>query len=152
MRLFEERFKNLGVCFCMLPLLGCTGLQFQPATPQENKALVYLYQPSEFFPDGEHNLVAVNEKVVAEVEPGCYFVLAVSPGRISVTRKLTSSFGLLSPSSHIGWWEGFVEMENFGAKSGHRYYIRFPEGVYVDEEEEALEEMEELKLLEPYQE
>ena len=30
--------------------------------------------------------------------------------------------------------------------------IQYYEGVYVDEEEEALEEMEELKLLEPYQE
>jgi len=119
--------------------------------PEEGQALLYLYQPSELLPDGEHNLVAVNEKVVAELEAGSYFVMKIVPGRISVTRKLTSSFGMLSPSAHIGLWEGFVEVENFGANRGHRYYVRFPEGVYVDDEEVALEQMHDLKLLEPYQ-
>ena len=154
MRYFVERFKNSGICFCVLLSLGCAGPQFQPATPEDSQALVYFYQPSELLPDGEHNLVAVNEKVVAEVEAGSYFVLAVSPGRISVTRKLTSSFGLLSPSAHIGLWEGFVEVENFGAKSGRRYYIRFPEGVLMEDEQvqEALEEIHDLTLLEPYRE
>lgn len=139
--------------FLLLVLLqGCAGPQFQPAIPDAGKALLYIYEPSVLLSDGEHNLVAVNEKVVAEVEPGSYFVMPITPGRISVTRKLTSSFGMLSPSAHIGLWEGFVEVENFGAKNGQRYYVRFPEGVYVDDEQIALEQMHELKLLEPYKE
>ena len=154
MRNMVQCYKAMSVCVCMLVLVGCAGPQFQPATPEANQALVYLYQPSELLSDGEHNLVAINEKVVAEIEAGSYFVLAVSPGRISVTRTLTSVFGMLSPSAHIGLWEGFVEVENFGATSGHRYYVRFPEGVLMEDEQvqEALEQMHELTLLEPYQE
>ena len=141
-----------SVCAWIVVTLGCAGPQFQAGTPEAGKALLYIYEPAAFLSDGEHNLVSVNEQVVAEVEPGSYFVMTVSPGRISVTRKLTSAFGLLSPSAHIGLWEGFVEVENFKAKDGHRYYVRFPEGVYVGEEQVALEEMHGLKLLEPYKE
>ena len=147
-------YKGMGVCIGMVVLLGCAGPQFQPAEPGEGQALVYLYEPSELLSDGEHNLVAVNEKVVVEMEPGGYFVVSVPPGRVSVTRKLTSAFGILSPSAIIGVWEDFIEVENFGAKSGHRYYVRFPEGVLIEDRQlqETLEEMHGLKLLEPYQE
>lgn len=151
MRQFVKSFKVLGVCFWMCVALGLASAEFQPATPEEGQAVVYLYHPSEFFSDGEHNLVALNEKVVAEIEAGSYFVQTIPLGRTIVTRKLTSAFGMLSPSSHIGLWEGFVEVEGFIARGGRRYYVRFPEGVYV-EEEEALEELEDLKLLEPYKE
>lgn len=150
--------KSLPLCkltilwILMFLVPGCAGPQFQPASPENEQALLYIYQPSELLSDGEHNLVAVNDKVVAEVEAGSYFVMNVDPGRLSITRKLTSSFGMLSPSAHIGLWEGFVEVENFRAKSGGRYYIRFPEGVYVDDEEEALEQLGGLKLLDPYKE
>lgn len=152
MRTIWRRNFELGVCIFLVTVFGCASPQLQPAVPEEGQALLYLYQPSELLPDGEHNLVAVNEKVVAEVEAGSYYFMKIPPGRISVTRKLTSSFGMLSPSAHIGLWEGFVEVENFGAKKGQRYYVRFPEGVYVDDEQMALEHMHDLKLLEPYRE
>ncbi len=152
MRTIWQQSHALSLCVLIVTLFGCAGPQLQPAQPEQGQALLYLYQPSELLSDGEHNLVAVNEKVVAEVEAGSYYFLNIPPGRISITRKLTSSFGMLSPSAHIGLWEGFVEVENFRAKKGQRYYIRFPEGVYVDDEEVALEEMHDLKLLEPYTE
>lgn len=152
MRTIWRRSLELVMCIFMVTMFGCASPQLQPAAPEEGQALLYLYQPSELLSDGEHNLVAVNEKVVVEVEAGSYYFMTIPPGRISVTRKLTSSFGMLSPSAHIGLWEGFVEVENFGAKKGQRYYVRFPEGVYVEDEEVALEQMHDLKLLEPYQE
>ena len=152
MKTLWHRSLELSICLLIVTLFGCAGPQLKPAEPEEGQALLYIYQPSELLSDGEHNLVAVNEKVVAEVEAGSYFFMNVAPGRISITRKLTSSFGMLSPSAHIGLWEGFVEVENFRAKNGQRYYVRFPEGVYVDDEEEALQQMHDLKLLEPYKE
>ena len=145
-------FRHCIFVILLVLMQGCAGPQFQPATPDADKALLYIYEPSALLSDGEHNLVAVNEKIVAEVEPGSYFVMTIPPGRILITRKLTSSFGMLSPSAHIGLWEGFVEVENFGAKGGQRYYIRFPEGVYVEDEQQALEQLYGLKLLKPYQE
>ncbi|MDT7041039.1 DUF2846 domain-containing protein [Candidatus Nitronereus thalassa] len=142
-----------GILVTLLVLMqSCAGPQFQPASPDAGNALLYIYEPSALLSDGEHNLVAVNEKIVAEVEPGSYFVMTIPPGRISITRKLVSTFGLLSPSAHIGLWEGFVEVESFGAKGGQRYYIRFPEGVYVEDEQRALDQLYGLKLLQPYQE
>lgn len=152
MRRIWHRSQEIVLCVLVVTMFGCAGPQLQPAVPEEGQALLYMYQPSELLPDGEHSLVAVNEKVVAEVEAGSYYFMNIPTGRISVTRKRTSSFGMLSPSAHIGLWEGYVEVENFGAKKGHRYYVRFPEGVYVEDEEVALEQMHDLKLLEPYQE
>jgi Protein of unknown function (DUF2846) len=152
MQEFSKFCWHITILVLLVLMHGCAGPQFQPATPEGDNALLYIYEPATLLSDGEHNLVAVNEKIVAEVEAGSYFVMTIPPGRISITRKLTSSFGLFSPSAHIGLWEGFVEVENFGAKGGRRYYIRFPEGVYVGDEREALVQMHGLKLLEPYKE
>ena len=147
------KIPRLRFALVMLVLsFGCAGPQFQPAEPEAEQALLYIYQPAVLLSDGDHNLVAVNEKVVTEVEPGSYFVMNIDPGRVSISRKLKSSFGMLSPTSYIGLWEGFVDVENFRAKSGSRYYIRFPEGVYVDDEPLALEQMHGLKLLPPLKE
>jgi len=134
-------------------LAACTSILFQPAQPKADSALLYLYRTSSMVGAANHEIAAVNGKPVAEMESGSYFVLDIPPGKTMITRKAASAlFGSYwGLGALVGAIDGFVETEQFEAKAGQRYFVRFPSGELEKDETDALEDLRGLTLLEPYQ-
>jgi hypothetical protein len=134
----------------LLPLLlaGCatSGPPFVPDAPGPDSALLYLYRPSGMVGSGNHYLAAINDKPIARMKSGSYFVMQHPPGEIAVSRKSVPAFDLL-PFNLVGLIDGFVKTAQFDLKGGQRYFITFPAGELVNDEARALSEMSGAELL-----
>ena len=142
------RSHSIVALLLSLILAGCatSGPPFVPEAPRPDSALLYLYRPSGMVGSGNHYLAAINDKPIARMKSGSYFVMQHPPGEIAVSRKSVPAFGLL-PFNLTGLIDGFVKTVQFELKGGQRYFITFPAGQLITDEAQALSEMSGAELL-----
>lgn len=125
----------------MLGLSACAGgPPFQPPPMTQGTADIVLFRTSSMVGAANADIVAINDRFAARLTSGTYAIQSVAPGSVEVTRKTGS---VLGSGSDAGWGlgglvgavDGFRPIASFEVEAGKRYYLRFPHGKRVEENE-----------------
>ena len=127
-------------------LVGCASAPpFKPPAASADKVTIYAFRTSSIVGGANSDIVAVNDRFIGRLNSGTYAVYEMGEGDISVSRKAGS---ILGSGDSAGWGlgglvgavDGFREVVRFDGRAGSTYFVRFPHGKLV-ENNEALELM-----------
>jgi hypothetical protein len=135
-------------------IVGCASgppFQLQPAI--KDQVTIYAFRTSSIVGGANSDIVAVNDHFIGRLNSGTYAVYRTEPGLIKITRKTGSRWASGQDSGWglgglVGAVDGFVEMTTFTGKANEIYFIRFPHGELVANDE-ALEMMDGLENVTP---
>jgi Protein of unknown function (DUF2846) len=122
-------------------LAACaSGPPFRMAPADSEKATIYAFRTSSIVGGANSDIVAVNDRFIGRLNSGTYAVYKTGPGELRVTRKAGS---ILGSGESAGWGlgglvgaiDGFVEVVNFTGEPGRIYFVRFPHGKLVPNQE-----------------
>jgi hypothetical protein len=111
--------RALVSLFATVILAGCAshGPLFQPATPETEKALVYIYRPGGFMLGGRDAYFYVNDKNVVDLSSEGYTYVYLDSGTYTLKQKWP--FDLI----------GFKDLElPLNVSANKAYYFRFFSG------------------------
>lgn len=151
MHVFNRSVPGL---ICVALLSACaSGPVFQQESAAADKVTLYAFRTASIVGGGNSDIVAVNDRFIGRLNSGTYAVYRTEPGSVKITRKTGSRLG---SGQNLGWGlgglvgavDGFVEVASFTGSANQIYFIRFPHGKLVPNDE-ALEMMDGLKNVTP---
>ncbi|MDH3469104.1 MAG: DUF2846 domain-containing protein [Gammaproteobacteria bacterium] len=120
----------------------------------DGKTTIYAFRTASIVGGGNSDIVSVNDRFIGRLNSGTYAVYNTEPGELLVKRKTGSIFfgegesGGWGLGGLVGLIDGFVEVVSFTGNSNQIYFIRFPHGELVPNDE-ALEMMDRLENVTP---
>ncbi len=129
------------------------GPPFELKPAREGKATIYAFRTASIVGGANSDIVSVNDRFIGRLNSGNYTVYMAEPGKLRVARKTGSIWG----EGESGGWglgglvgaiDGFQEIVTFEGKANQIYFIRFPHGEMMPNEE-ALELMDRLENVTP---
>ena len=142
--------------FIALLLSACataSGPPFNLSPTIDDKATVYAFRTASIVGGANSDIVSINDHFIGRLNSGTYAVYNTEPGELVVKRKTGSIWG----EGESGGWglgglvgaiDGFIEVETFTGMANHIYFVRFPQGELVPNDE-ALEMMDRLENVTP---
>lgn len=117
-----------------------SGPPFELLPADSDKVTLYAFRTSSIVGGGNSDIVAVNDRFIGRLNSGTYVVYTAGPGDLSVTRKAGS---ILGSGDNLGWGlgglvgalDGFHEVASFTGEPGGIYFVRFPHGKLVPNDE-----------------
>jgi len=146
----------LTLTIAVVVLAACAtadGPPFNLPLLAKDKATVYAFRTASIVGGGNSDIVSVNDRFIGRLNSGTYAVYQAEPGKLVIKRKAGS---ILGKGEGLGWGlgglvgaiDGFVEVEAFTGEAGKLYFVRFPHGELV-QNDEALGMMDGLKNVTP---
>lgn len=139
-----SNLKNLYILIFIVFLLSAcatpNGPPFAFSPPVEGKVAIYAFRTASIVGGANSDIVSVNDHFIGRLNSGTYTVYNANPGKIVVKRKAGS---ILGSGEDVGWGlgglvgaiDGFVEVVSFTGKAGQSFFIRFPHGELVSNDE-----------------
>jgi len=117
------------------------GPPFSLSPAVEGKTTIYAFRTASIVGGGNSDIVSVNDRFIGRINSGTYAVYSTEPGVLVVKRKTGSIF--FGEGESAGWGlggligaiDGFVEVATFTGKANHIYFVRFPHGALVPNDE-----------------
>lgn len=153
----KHRQRCQIVLLLVLALSACAspdGPPFELSAATEGKARIYAFRTASIVGGGNSDIVAINGRFIGRLNSGTYSVYEVEPGPVTVSRKGGSIF--FGEGEEVGWGlgalsgaiEGYIDLLEFDTEPGRIYFVRFPHGELVANEQ-ALELMDRLEDVTP---
>lgn len=152
-------FKKLQTLFITVLLLSACatadGPLFSLSPVVSEKSTIYAFRTASIVGGANSDIVSVNDRFIGRLNSGTYAVYYAEPGEQTVKRKTGSIWG----EGESGGWglgglvgaiDGFVEVVKFRSDPGKIYFVRFPHGELVANDD-ALEMMDHLENITPNQ-
>ncbi len=157
MELAMNLTRNITLLAALVLLLSACAspkgppFELQPAA--EGKVTIYAFRTASIVGGANSDIVSVNDRFIGRLNSGTYAVYMTEPGKLRVAQKTGSIWG----DGESGGWglgglvgaiDGFQEIVAFEGEANQIYFVRFPHGEMVPNEE-ALEMMDRLENVTP---